>query len=43
MSGPVSSDLIAESNARQRDALADDYAGLDRKLERRGVAVGETG
>ena len=35
----ISADLIAERNAVCQAALDDDYASLDRKLERRGVAV----
>ena len=36
---PISADLIAQHNAQSRDALADDYAALGRKLERRGIAI----
>lgn len=36
---PISPDLIAEHNAAQADALADEYGALGRKLERRGVAI----
>ncbi|TRD12091.1 sugar isomerase [Erythrobacter insulae] len=36
---PISADLIAEHNANSRDALAEDYAALGRKLERRGIAI----
>ncbi|WP_298468905.1 TIM barrel protein [uncultured Erythrobacter sp.] len=36
---PISADLIAEHNANARDAVAEDYAALGRKLERRGIAV----
>ncbi len=36
---PISKDLIAEYNSNSRDALAEDYAALGRKLERRGIAI----
>jgi L-rhamnose isomerase/sugar isomerase len=36
---PISDELIAESNAREIDALEDEYAALSRKLERAGVAI----
>ena len=36
---PISPELIAEQNAARTDALADDYAALGRKLERRGTAI----
>lgn len=36
---PISSDLIADHNAAQADALADEYAALGRKLDRRGIAI----
>lgn len=40
MSGlPISADLIADHNASALPALADDYAALGRKLERRGIAI----
>jgi L-rhamnose isomerase/sugar isomerase len=39
MTMPISADLIAQSNAAHADALADDYAALGRKLERRGVDI----
>ena len=35
----LSAELIAESNARQSDALNDDYAALGRRLERGGVSI----
>lgn len=36
---PISADLIAGSNARQLQALDEDYAALGRQLERRGIAI----
>lgn len=36
---PISTDLVAESNASARDALDEDYSALARKLERRGVNI----
>ena len=36
---PLSADAIAEHNAAHRPALDDDYAGLGRQLERRGIDV----
>ncbi len=36
---PISADLVAEHNAKSREALAEDYAALGRKLERRGIAI----
>lgn len=36
---PLSADLIAESNARELDALEDDYASLGRKLARTGIDI----
>ncbi|CDO35476.1 MULTISPECIES: L-rhamnose catabolism isomerase [Novosphingobium] len=36
---PISAELIAEANARDLDALDDDYASLGRKLERAGIAI----
>ncbi|MCW1403450.1 L-rhamnose catabolism isomerase [Novosphingobium sp. MW5] len=36
---PISADLIAESNARELDALEDDYASLGRKLARTGIDI----
>ena len=36
---PISADLIAQHNARSQEALAEDYAALGRKLERRGIAI----
>ncbi|WP_236672188.1 hypothetical protein [Croceicoccus sp. YJ47] len=35
----ISPDLIAQGNADNAAALEDDYASLDRKLERRGIAI----
>ena len=39
MSLPLSEDLIAEGNTRERAALDEDYAALGRQLERRGIAI----
>ncbi|WP_295633155.1 TIM barrel protein [Novosphingobium sp.] len=39
MTLPISEDLIAEANAREADALDEDYAALDRKLARGGIAI----
>lgn len=39
MNLPLSADLIAEANARDADALEDEYAALGRKLERSGIAI----
>ncbi|MFM5906955.1 MAG: sugar isomerase, partial [Novosphingobium sp.] len=36
---PISADLIAECNARDLDALDDDYASLGRKLSRTGIDI----
>jgi L-rhamnose isomerase/sugar isomerase len=36
---PISADLIAELNAQGADALAEDYAALGRKLERRNINI----
>jgi L-rhamnose isomerase / sugar isomerase len=36
---PLSTEFIAEANARHRVALDDDYAALGRKLERGGIAI----
>ncbi|MFM5930524.1 MAG: sugar isomerase, partial [Novosphingobium sp.] len=36
---PISADLIAECNARDLDALEDDYASLGRKLSRTGIDI----
>lgn len=36
---PISADLIAESNARELEALEDDYASLGRKLARSGIDI----
>jgi L-rhamnose isomerase/sugar isomerase len=36
---PISADLVAELNADLHETLAEDYAALGRKLERRGVAI----
>jgi L-rhamnose isomerase/sugar isomerase len=36
---PLSEELIAEANARETEALEDDYAALGRKLERSGIAI----
>lgn len=36
---PLSEELIAESNARQLDALEDEYAALGRKLSRTGIDI----
>jgi len=36
---PISAELIAEHNSASREALADEYDALGRKLERRGVAI----
>ena len=38
---PISADLIAEHNAASREALADEYDALGRKLDRRGIAIDE--
>jgi L-rhamnose isomerase / sugar isomerase len=40
MSGlPISIELIAQNNARQAEALEDDYDSLGRRLDRRGVDI----
>ena len=39
MTLPLSADLIADANAREIDALDEDYAALGRKLARGGVAI----
>lgn len=39
MNMPLSAELIAETNARDLEALEDDYASLGRKLERAGIAI----
>ena len=39
MNLPLSDELIAEANAREIDALDEDYAALGRKLERAGIAI----
>ena len=39
MNLPLSADLIAERNARDAEALADEYDSLGRKLARRGIAI----
>jgi len=39
MNLPLSADLIAEANARDAAALADDYGSLGRKLERAGIDI----
>jgi L-rhamnose isomerase/sugar isomerase len=36
---PISAELIAEGNAREADALDEDYAALGRKLARSGIAI----
>jgi L-rhamnose isomerase/sugar isomerase len=36
---PISADLIAEANAREIEALGDDYAALGRKLSRTGIDI----
>jgi L-rhamnose isomerase/sugar isomerase len=36
---PLSADLIAEANAREIDALEEDYAALGRKLARGGIQI----
>ncbi len=36
---PISGDLIAETNARELEALEEDYAALGRKLERTGIDI----
>ncbi|WP_260927655.1 TIM barrel protein [Novosphingobium sp. 9] len=36
---PISRELIDEANARQIDALEDEYAALGRKLERAGIGI----
>nr|WP_298894719.1 TIM barrel protein [uncultured Altererythrobacter sp.] len=36
---PISADLVADLNERSREAVAEDYAALGRKLERRGIAI----
>ncbi|HEX7873650.1 MAG TPA: L-rhamnose catabolism isomerase [Sphingobium sp.] len=36
---PLSAELIADANAREADALDEDYAALGRQLERRGIAI----
>lgn len=36
---PISTDLVDTSNAALQAALEDEYAALDRKLERRGIAI----
>lgn len=36
---PISTDLIAEANARGLDALEDDYASLGRRLARSGIDI----
>ena len=36
---PISADLIADANAREIEALEDEYAALGRKLERAGIAI----
>lgn len=38
---PLSADLIAEANAGDAAALADDYDSLGRQLDRRGIAIDE--
>ena len=39
MNMPISADLIGELNAREADALDEDYAALGRKLARSGIAI----
>lgn len=39
MTLPLSEELISEANAREIDALEDDYASLGRKLERTGIDI----
>lgn len=39
MTLPISADLIAEANARDAEALEEDYAGLGRKLARTGIDI----
>lgn len=39
MNMPLSEDLIAEANAHDADALGQDYAALDRRLARSGIAI----
>jgi L-rhamnose isomerase / sugar isomerase len=39
MTLPLSGDLISEANAREAQALDEDYAALGRKLERTGIAI----
>ena len=39
MNLPLSEDLIAEANAHDADALGQDYAALDRRLARSGIAI----
>jgi len=36
---PLNPDLIAEANAREIDAVEDEYASLGRKLERAGISI----
>ena len=36
---PLSAELVAEANARDRAALDEDYAALGRQLERKGIAI----
>ena len=36
---PISDELIAEANAREMDALEDEYGALGRKLERAGIDI----
>ena len=39
MSLPLSAELIADANAREADALDEDYATLGRKLDRAGIGI----
>jgi L-rhamnose isomerase/sugar isomerase len=36
---PLSAEMIADANAREAEALDEDYAALGRQLERRGIAI----
>jgi L-rhamnose isomerase/sugar isomerase len=36
---PLSDELIAEANARELEALEEDYAALGRQLQRKGIAI----
>lgn len=39
MTMPISEELIADANAREMPAIEDEYAALERKLERKGIAI----